>query len=133
MLFFSFILNATICVTIIGFGGFHLKMALPNETTIEPGAGCSGQSRYHVGWRAHLESVLGAHAEASKKAKRKLRKLAARQRAAYEQLRNMHEGKTVEILNVGVEHVPELHLLLVNGVTTIRSDDHREARDWRHM
>ena len=59
MLFFSFILNCTICVTIVGFGGFHLKMALTNETTIEPGSGCSGQSRYHVGWRANLESVLG--------------------------------------------------------------------------
>ena len=58
MLFFSFILNCTICITIVGFGGFHLKMALTNETTIEPGSGCSGQSRYHVGWRANLEKLL---------------------------------------------------------------------------
>ena len=109
------------------------RVVLPDASGNAGSATLSDGPNASILLRLPLESVLGAHAEASKKAKRKLRKLAARQRAAYEQLRNMHEGKTVEILNVGVEHVPELHLLLVNGVTTIRSDDHREARDWRHM
>lgn len=58
-LFFSMILNTTLCVTVSGFGAFHVKMVLTNETTIEPGRGCSGRSAYNVGWRKNWESVMG--------------------------------------------------------------------------
>lgn len=59
-LFFSLILNSTLCVTVVGFGAFHVKMVLTNETTIEPGRGlCTGASQYNVGWRRNWESVMG--------------------------------------------------------------------------
>ncbi len=60
MLAMSLVLNCTLCVTVTGFGAFHVKMAFTNETTIEPGRGClAGRSQYNVGWRKNWESVMG--------------------------------------------------------------------------
>lgn len=60
MLYMSLVLNSTLCVTVTGFGAFHVKMVLTNETTIEPGRGClAGRSKYNVGWRKNVESVMG--------------------------------------------------------------------------
>lgn len=60
MLAMSLVLNCTLCVTVTGFGAFHVKMAFTNETTIEPGRGfLAGRSQYNVGWRKNWESVMG--------------------------------------------------------------------------
>ena len=60
MLAMSLVLNCTLCVTVTGFGAFHMKMAFTNETTIEPGRGfLVGRSQYNVGWRKNWESVMG--------------------------------------------------------------------------
>ena len=56
---FSLLLNTVLCVTVGGFAGFHIKMVLCNETSIELGGGFCGRGPYNVGWRANLESVAG--------------------------------------------------------------------------
>lgn len=59
-LFMSLVLNSTLCVTVTGFGAFHVKMVFTNETTIEPGRGfLAGRSKYNIGWRSNWESVMG--------------------------------------------------------------------------
>jgi hypothetical protein len=55
----AFMLTVSLALSMLGFGGFHVKMVLCNETSIEQ-AGCRANSVYNVGWQQNAASVFGA-------------------------------------------------------------------------
>ncbi|KAJ1476099.1 DHHC palmitoyltransferase-domain-containing protein [Baffinella frigidus] len=52
--FMAFIFDCSLCVAVAGFLGFHVKMVLYNQTTIEADA-----LEFDVGWRRNVTSVFG--------------------------------------------------------------------------